>query len=844
MRKLALIGIVGALLIGAVAPALCQAPPAVPALPDSERRISYSISSQTGPFSVTFALYGDGVDYQDWLSVTLCTSATLNPCSVLVGGTDWTLSSATGSLATIPRPITDATITLTTARTGTLQIVGARRPRRTSQFAENRGVAARDLNQTVTDLVAQNREFWDRQNRTILGQPGETISALQPATSRAGGILCWDATGLIPMTCAAGSSGTANVVGPNVSVVGHIATFGNTSGTLLTDGGLIGSGNVVGPSPSASTANHAATWKDSGGINIKDSGLTLTPSTGTITITNAKTLAVDNSLEFAGTDGTVMTFPSTSATIARTDAANTFTGHQTIEGVTTTGATGTGNLVFATAPTLGVVTLTSVNKVAITAPATSATLTIADGKTLTDTSGLGAVGLLGAAGGGFTGYAGSSCTNQFVRSLSTAIAATCASVANADLTNSSVTIGSTSVALGTTAATVAGLTLTAPTINGGTAQALTNLGIRSTGSGAFDMVLQNTENLTAQRALVLTLNNAARTINMSGNLTLAAGFTTAGGSAITLTATGATNVTLPTSGLLATQDTSNTFSSTNTFSAVTQLSDAKFSSGKIYPTGDSTTALQITKADAATVIVDYDTTNRRVGINKTPGAFDLDVNGAANVGGALTFAITTITGLTANNSPNSSNDYLLYFSAADNAIRKCTVGSCAAAATAGVSSLNGLTGGLSVAQGTGIAVSASGSSVTVGISSASKSDMQTATSTTTVVTPAQTQNHPGVAKAWCRFSGTATGTNACSAGYNVTSVTRNIAGDYSVNFTTAFSSTSYVCAVQARKAGSLVSANWATFDITSASVAEAIVFDSTGTTVDATTVNIACWGAQ
>ena len=51
-------------------------------------------------------------------------------------------------------------------------------------------------------------------------------------------------------------------------------------------------------------------------------------------------------------------------------------------------STGTGNVVRATSPTLvtptlGVATATSVNKVAITAPATSATLTIADGKTLT-----------------------------------------------------------------------------------------------------------------------------------------------------------------------------------------------------------------------------------------------------------------------------------------------------------------------------------------------------------------------------------------------------------------------------------------------------------------------------
>jgi hypothetical protein len=50
--------------------------------------------------------------------------------------------------------------------------------------------------------------------------------------------------------------------------------------------------------------------------------------------------------------------------------------------------TGTGSVVLASSPTLGTPTLgvasaTSINKVAISAPATGATLTIADGKTLT-----------------------------------------------------------------------------------------------------------------------------------------------------------------------------------------------------------------------------------------------------------------------------------------------------------------------------------------------------------------------------------------------------------------------------------------------------------------------------
>jgi hypothetical protein len=55
-------------------------------------------------------------------------------------------------------------------------------------------------------------------------------------------------------------------------------------------------------------------------------------ATAGLAITAAKTLTVTNTLTFSGTDSTVITFPSTSATMARTDAANTFTGTQTFSG--------------------------------------------------------------------------------------------------------------------------------------------------------------------------------------------------------------------------------------------------------------------------------------------------------------------------------------------------------------------------------------------------------------------------------------------------------------------------------------------------------------------------------
>ena len=66
-----------------------------------------------------------------------------------------------------------------------------------------------------------------------------------------------------------------------------------------------------------------------------------------------KALTVNNSLTLAGTDATAMTFPTTNATIARTDAAQTFTGVQTMTSPVINGTpTGTGVATAATANTL------------------------------------------------------------------------------------------------------------------------------------------------------------------------------------------------------------------------------------------------------------------------------------------------------------------------------------------------------------------------------------------------------------------------------------------------------------------------------------------------------------
>ena len=93
--------------------------------------------------------------------------------------------------------------------------------------------------------------------------------------------------------------------------------------------------------------------------------------------------------------------------------------------------------------------------------------------------------------------------------------------------------------------------LTNPAITSGTIEGAIFLSVLSQ-SSAFYINFGNVEVLTANRQLVFTVNDAPRTINLAGDLTIAAAFTTSGANALTLTTTGSTSVTLPTTGTLAT----------------------------------------------------------------------------------------------------------------------------------------------------------------------------------------------------------------------------------------------------------------------------------------------------
>lgn len=86
---------------------------------------------------------------------------------------------------------------------------------------------------------------------------------------------------------------------------------------------------------------------------------------------------------------------------------------------------------------------------------------------------------------------------------------------------------------------------------------LTTLSINDVTTSAYDLALVSDSDgtvLTADRSLTFDVNNADRTIDLGGNLTLGNDLTTTPGNAITLTTTGTTNVTLPTSGTLLTSE--------------------------------------------------------------------------------------------------------------------------------------------------------------------------------------------------------------------------------------------------------------------------------------------------
>jgi hypothetical protein len=171
----------------------------------------------------------------------------------------------------------------------------------------------------ISALTPSDGQFIVGNGTTWVGENGSTVrnSLLPSLATNAGKVLAVN-TGAtdVEWITAGGGGGSGDVVGPASATDNAVVRFDGTTGKLV--------------------QNSAVTVADTTG-NITGgtyNKVTITaPATGsTLTVADGKTLTANNSLTLSGTDSTTITFPSTSATVARTDAGQTFTGDQAIAG--------------------------------------------------------------------------------------------------------------------------------------------------------------------------------------------------------------------------------------------------------------------------------------------------------------------------------------------------------------------------------------------------------------------------------------------------------------------------------------------------------------------------------
>jgi len=183
--------------------------------------------------------------------------------------------------------------------------------------------------------------------------------------------------------------------------------------------------------------------------------------------------------------------------------------------------------------------------------------------------------------------------------------------------------------------------------------------------------------------------------------------------------------------------------------------------------------------------------------NTTPntGAFTtLTASGAVTLTGLGAMKLNS--GTTAER-PSPTNGMIRYntsTAAVEGYINSAWTSIVSGTAVSSVATGTGLTGGPITSTGT-IAIDSTVATLAGAQSLTNKSFNSAPVATVVGATPLY------MARAWCIFNGTLTGTNAPTAGGNVTSVTRNSAGNYTVNFTTTMTDANFAAVVSGCNSG-------------------------------------------